>query len=138
MDDDKLESFASRWLARYGVAWDCDEVGAIASLEAYHLHAQAFNRPCAAPLGDQDHSLLHVAVLLPVRIEVRRLVGDPHVVHECRQDRAIPNALHVGTQGFRIEGGGRGIGHRMSRVRMGLGPHKVSDLCAPVRLGGAA
>ena len=48
------------------------------------------------PALHQLHRRLHVAVRFPVGIEQRRLVRDPHVLDQLRQDRFVPGCVRSG------------------------------------------
>ena len=56
-------------------------------LDDLKLHALRRMRP--APLDDERHRLVHMAVARPVRIEVGRLVRDPDVIDQRRDDRLV-------------------------------------------------
>ena len=56
-------------------------------LDDLELHAVRRMRP--APLDDESHCVVHVAVAGPVRIEIGRLVRDPDVVDERWNDRLV-------------------------------------------------
>ena len=47
-------------------------------------------RLCARPRFRQPDHTLDMAVLFPVRIEMRRLGGDAHVFDEARNDIVVP------------------------------------------------
>ncbi len=73
------------------VAGNVDEQHRRASLDAHDLDRHVLDRLRLAPGLEHLHGRFHVAVLLPVRVEVRRLVRDLYVFGDLRDDRVIPH-----------------------------------------------
>src|SRR3546814_8246129 len=63
-----------------------DEDQRRAAFQAHHLECHAGDRLRAGPGFHQLDGVLHVAVLHPVGVEHRRLVGDAHVLDELGND----------------------------------------------------
>ena len=77
------------------VARHFDEDQRRAAREPHHLQGGA-RKPCELRRGPAHHQLdgiLHVAVLDPLRIEVRRLVGDADVLGDRGEDRVVPEGI---------------------------------------------
>ena len=74
--------------------------------EPGHLEAQALDGALGAPLLEQRHRPVDVAVLLPLRVEVRRLRRDADVLGERGDDALVPHALDVGARGGGVDGHG--------------------------------
>ena len=71
---------------------DEDQRGA--SFQPDDLELHAVDGLGACPVDHQVDRLLHVAIGHPVGIEHRRLVGDPDVLDQLRDDLVIPLATH--------------------------------------------
>ena len=74
--------------------------------QPHHLHRRAREGGDvrARPVGHQRDRLLHVAILLPLRVEGRRLVGDADVLGERRQDLVVPEAADEGLELVGVHG----------------------------------
>ncbi len=77
------------------LAGQIDEEQGCAALDAHDLDRHAGKGLHTAPVRHQLDCGFHVAVLFPVRIEQRGLIGDAHVVAKLGQDRIAPLPFHV-------------------------------------------
>ena len=66
-----------------------------AALEADHVDLQAGDVLGFGPGFHQGNGLLHVAVLHPVGVEHRRLVGDADVIDQLRDDFLVPFLVDI-------------------------------------------
>ena len=94
-----VEQHGTRQLSRHV---DQQERGA--ARQTAHLDARAGKRLGAAPVRHQLHRRLHVTVALPVRVELRRLVGDAHVRDQPLDDGVVPGLLDRARQALLVHG----------------------------------
>ena len=78
-----------------------DEQQRRAAGQAHDLDLHARQGVRFAPLAHQLGGTIHVAVLCPLRIEVRRLVRDADVLAQRRHDGVVPDAVDVAASGVR-------------------------------------
>ncbi len=64
------------------------------AFQADHFDLQARQLLCLGPGLHQGDRLFHVAVLHPIGVEHRRLVGNADVVDQLRDDFAVPLVIH--------------------------------------------
>ena len=84
------------------LTWHLDEDERGASREPDDLELHAFERVRLAPAHHVGNRGLHVAVLGPVRIELRRLVRDADVLDELGHDGIVPERFDVGSDSVGI------------------------------------
>ena len=65
---------------------DVDQYGRGQPRQAHHLHRRPVDVAILRPLRHQFGRRVHVAGVLPLRVERRRKVRDPGELHQERQD----------------------------------------------------
>ena len=89
------------------VARHFDEDQRRPALQPHHLQGSA-GKPCELRRGPAHHQrdgILHVAVLDPLRIEVRRLVGDADVLGDRGEDGVVPEGIDELSQAVGVHAG---------------------------------
>ena len=73
---------------------DLDEEQRRTACEARDLDRHTRDGLAAAPLCEQLHRAFDVPMLLPLPIEQRRFVRDPHVLAKLGHDGSVPDFVH--------------------------------------------
>ncbi len=98
---------------RLAASRDLDEEQRRTAFEARDLDRHTRDGLAAAPVREQLHGALHVPVLLPLRIEQRRFVRDPHVLAKLRHDGSIPDLAHEPLELGRVADLAHGVDSRL-------------------------
>src|SRR5690606_6551210 len=95
--------------------------------QAHHLQLHPRRGVAAAPVGDQLDRLIHEAVLGPLRVEVRRFVGDADVLAQRGNDAVVPQLVD--------EGLGADVIHGCSCLQTAYSPRGVTMLAPGAGFG---